>query len=101
MAGGTTKAMAAPAVRRERHDAAHGVGFCHAPWHPRPGLFLLVGKEWADRNDLEQRGITYCLVSRNKEQFREERMGRVHLGDLKTSMWTDGLRQKTRDAFGR
>ena len=27
-------------------------------------------------------------------------MGRVHLGDLKTSMQTDGLRQKVRDAFG-
>ena len=27
-----------------------------------------------------------CLVSPNKEQDREERMGRVHLGALKTSM---------------
>src|SRR5271157_716615 len=47
--GGRTQAMAAPAVRRERHDAAHSVGFFHAPSHPRPGLFSPVvrnGPNW-------------------------------------------------------
>jgi hypothetical protein len=51
-------------------------------------------------NDLEQRGMTYCLVSRNKKQSPEQRMGRVRLGALKTSMQTDGLTQEGRDAFG-
>ena len=50
MAGRSTQAMAAPAVRRERHDTlhAHGVGFFHALSHSRPGLFSSAGQEWAE-----------------------------------------------------
>ena len=48
MAGGTSQAMAAPAVRRERHNAAHGAGFFHALSHLRPGLVSPAGKEWAE-----------------------------------------------------
>ena len=51
MAGGRTQAMAAPAVRRERHRHAAGAvrGPFRVPSHPRPGLFFLVranGPNW-------------------------------------------------------
>jgi len=56
------------------------------------------------RNQPQRPGTTrHYLLPRFAEQkkYPEERMGCVHLGDLKTSMQTDGLRQKARDAFGR
>ena len=50
MVGGTTQAMAAPAVRRERHDTTQRTvwGLFMRRRICDRGLFSAVGKEWAE-----------------------------------------------------